>query len=169
MMHPDIIYFNASLVRWNQHTASATVWLVTLSSLKDVYVFFLYCPRNKRFFASSSHPYTNAFQGSITATKTNIKHNCLMSVKQPWSIWIHPTVLNHSITRHDDVIKWKHFPRYWPFVRVIYWCMYCLLIMHNEEVVTWKRFSYRIIAPLLEGLLMDSPHKGPVERQNKLT
>ena len=18
---------------------------------------------------------------------------------------------------HDDVIKWKHFPRYWPFVR----------------------------------------------------
>ena len=19
---------------------------------------------------------------------------------------------------HDDVIKWKHFPRYWPFVRV---------------------------------------------------
>ena len=22
--------------------------------------------------------------------------------------------------RHDDVIKWKHFPRYWPFVRGIY-------------------------------------------------
>ena len=21
-------------------------------------------------------------------------------------------------TSHDDVIKWKHFPRYWPFVRV---------------------------------------------------
>ena len=21
--------------------------------------------------------------------------------------------------RHDDVIKWKHFPRYWPFVRGI--------------------------------------------------
>ena len=20
-------------------------------------------------------------------------------------------------TMHDDVIKWKHFPRYWPFVR----------------------------------------------------
>ena len=24
------------------------------------------------------------------------------------------------ISRHDDVIKWKHFPRYWPFVRGIY-------------------------------------------------
>ena len=23
-------------------------------------------------------------------------------------------------TLHDDVIKWKHFPRYWPFVRGIY-------------------------------------------------
>ena len=22
---------------------------------------------------------------------------------------------------HDDIIKWKHFPRYWPFVRVIHW------------------------------------------------
>ena len=25
------------------------------------------------------------------------------------------------ITYHDDVIKWKHFPRYWPFVRGIHW------------------------------------------------
>ena len=23
-------------------------------------------------------------------------------------------------TEHDDVIKWKHFPRYWPFVRGIH-------------------------------------------------
>ena len=22
---------------------------------------------------------------------------------------------------HDDVIKWKYFPRYWPFVRIIHW------------------------------------------------
>ena len=22
----------------------------------------------------------------------------------------------HNIRNHDDVIKWKHFPRYWPFV-----------------------------------------------------
>ena len=24
------------------------------------------------------------------------------------------------IKKHDDVIKWKHFPRYWPFVRGIH-------------------------------------------------
>ena len=25
-----------------------------------------------------------------------------------------------SHSQHDDVIKWKHFPRYWPFVRGIH-------------------------------------------------
>ena len=24
-----------------------------------------------------------------------------------------------AVNKHDDVIKWKHFPRYWPFVRWI--------------------------------------------------
>ena len=27
---------------------------------------------------------------------------------------------DYCIGTHDDVIKWKHFPRYWPFVRVIH-------------------------------------------------
>ena len=33
-----------------------------------------------------------------------------------------PLVLswNYIIGLHDDVIKWKHFPRYWPFVRGIH-------------------------------------------------
>ena len=25
-----------------------------------------------------------------------------------------------NVSKHDDVIKWKHFPRYWPFVREIH-------------------------------------------------
>ena len=28
--------------------------------------------------------------------------------------------LKHFISTHDDVIRWKHFPRYWPFVRGIH-------------------------------------------------
>ena len=28
--------------------------------------------------------------------------------------------LSHLFRWHDDVIKWKHFPRYWPFVRGIH-------------------------------------------------
>ena len=32
------------------------------------------------------------------------------------SCWPH---MNDPCTCHDDVIQWKHFPRYWPFVRGI--------------------------------------------------
>ena len=28
--------------------------------------------------------------------------------------------INFCVDVHDDVIKWKHFPRYWPFVRGIH-------------------------------------------------
>ena len=28
---------------------------------------------------------------------------------------------DQNTTTHDDVIKWKHFLRYWPFVRGIHW------------------------------------------------
>ena len=68
--------------------------------------------------------------------------------KQPWWIWINTScefIMNDCITTtkqsptkpcayflgytvrhpklyslHDDVIKWKHFPRYWPVVRGIH-------------------------------------------------
>ena len=34
----------------------------------------------------------------------------------------HKTTTYHNwiVLSHDDVIKWKHFPRYWPFVRGIH-------------------------------------------------
>ena len=32
--------------------------------------------------------------------------------------WIDDIILWHWISCHDDVIKWKHFLRYWPFVQV---------------------------------------------------
>ena len=31
-----------------------------------------------------------------------------------------PIPLSHYTYIHDNVIKWKHFPRYWPFVRGIH-------------------------------------------------
>ena len=30
-------------------------------------------------------------------------------------------ILPENLFNHDDVIKWKHFPRNWPFVREIHW------------------------------------------------
>ena len=35
-----------------------------------------------------------------------------------WQLWLKYPSIFHSI--HDDVIKWKHIPRYWPFVRGIH-------------------------------------------------
>ena len=32
---------------------------------------------------------------------------------------VRDSLLNGEFT-HDDVIKWKHIPRYWPFVRGIH-------------------------------------------------
>ena len=29
-------------------------------------------------------------------------------------------ISKYNFVNHDDVIKWKHFPRYWPFVRGIH-------------------------------------------------
>ena len=29
-------------------------------------------------------------------------------------------IQEYDVLNHDDVIKWKHFPRYWPFVRGIH-------------------------------------------------
>ena len=40
--------------------------------------------------------------------------------------WIIELALDYSVpadvlSNHADVIKWKHFPRYLPFVRAIIW------------------------------------------------
>ena len=34
-------------------------------------------------------------------------------------LWV-PIVSPLHVLCHDDVIRWKHFPRYWPFVRKIH-------------------------------------------------
>ena len=32
----------------------------------------------------------------------------------------HQVICSHGIYNHDDIIKWKHFQHYWPFVRGIH-------------------------------------------------
>ena len=51
-------------------------------------------------------------------------HNCLAAFIQQGILWSLKFKLSSIVTPkavHDDVIKWKHFPRYWPFVRGIHW------------------------------------------------
>ena len=80
-------------------------------------------------------------------------------------------VLGHMVEvfsqRHDDVIKWKHFPRYWPFVRGIHrspvnyahkglwrgslmFSLICVWIkdwVNNREIGDWRHYrtSYDVI------------------------
>ena len=44
---------------------------------------------------------------------------CLMIFMNTVAWWAGAAAGNGWIT-HDDVIKWKHFPRYWPFMRGIH-------------------------------------------------
>ena len=53
----------------------------------------------------------------------------IMIVVDSWMIWFHFDCIMQltksyhiavNVCNHDDVIKWKHFPRYWPFVRGIH-------------------------------------------------
>ena len=45
------------------------------------------------------------------------------SIIREMTFMLHPKLLwlcHGTDDTHDDVIKWKHFPRYWPFVRGIH-------------------------------------------------
>ena len=48
-------------------------------------------------------------------------HNTILlfSVPHIFSLTGPKCGVRHHRTWHDDVIEWKHFPRYWPFVRGI--------------------------------------------------
>ena len=78
----------------------------------------------------------------------------------------------HTIVGHDDAIKWKHFPRYWLFVRGIHrspvnsphkgqwrWALMCSLIcvwincwVNNREAgdLSCYRAHYNVIVMLSE-------------------
>ena len=84
---------------------------------------------------------------------------------------------------HDDVIKWKHFPRYWPFVRGIHrspvnsphkgqwrgalmFSLICVWIndwVNNREAGDLRlyRTHYDVIV-MVYRWPMDSSHKAPV-------
>ena len=60
---------------------------------------------------------------SVTSSREIVV--CNISLWLGWSCWYSFSVSTHmqailDFTIHDDVIKWKHFPRYWSFVRGIH-------------------------------------------------
>ena len=50
--------------------------------------------------------------------------------------------LSHYNSLNDDVIKWKHFPRYWPFVRGIHRYTYIKSDHSAQSSNKFQRFDY---------------------------
>ena len=86
---------------------------------------FIFKPTNLKLF--SGHVYTNLVMYSISNSLNNCSTchelgTCIaffvfccglvqVVCTRPWSLHYWP---------HNDVIKWKHFSRYWPYVRGIH-------------------------------------------------
>ena len=51
---------------------------------------------------------------------SDIFHKSFYMILSWIQMWKYSAIDHASVLTHDDVIKWKHFPRYWPFVWVIH-------------------------------------------------
>ena len=61
---------------------------------------------------------------------------------------------------NDDVIKWKHFPRYWPFVRGI--CVWINGWVNNREASDFRRYrAHYDVTVMLLGLTPKGGQDGP--------
>ena len=93
---------------------------------------------------------------AIISVKPCYSRNKFLRRRRCHIFWIRNTGIHH----HDDVIKWKHFPRYWPFVRGIHrspvnsphkgqwrgalmFSLICVWIngwVNNREAGDWRRY-----------------------------
>ena len=86
-------------------------------------------------------PHEPCYQGSspLSNGPTILIHEKWYIIHEEWYIWYISFTIYHN-SSHDDVIKWRHFPRHWPFVRGIHrprwiprtkasdaelWCILC--------------------------------------------
>ena len=58
--------------------------------------------------------------GSPLLGAGSVKLGCLAQTPASWGPSVMTILIDAMGSWHDDVIKWKHFPRYWPFVRGIH-------------------------------------------------
>ena len=65
---------------------------------------------------SLSGPISHCWPRSMSPHGANMPQCVNKTISQMMGHWL----LFHGSKYHDDVIKWKHFPRYWSFVRGIH-------------------------------------------------
>ena len=122
------------LVDWRQQTRAGTI--VEFSVTRDSRLMALWiCHANFRDIHQLKTSYLQAanelkiliFQSLSNATFTLPSQSMInwIDILRQQSLLF--TTWYIAVKSHDDVIKWKHFPRYWPFVRGIHrstelWC-----------------------------------------------
>ena len=80
------------------------------------YVFDKWFRSNCRYlFINGLKPKQNGIHFAVSFKCVFTARNCSIFIQFALII-----IQIDSINNHDDVIKWKHFPRYWPFVRGIH-------------------------------------------------
>ena len=101
------------LGRWIELFDDYVDYLMSYSSLLHVSTSNCFCPVT----GSNRHDNQLVWTGPTQANTTQANGQIF---KLPM-IWRHISyVCTMLFFMHDDVIKWKHFPRYWPFVRGIH-------------------------------------------------
>ena len=96
------------------HLCNVTTFLLAVSQREFLCIYWL-CTV---FFLAHIHCRILAFLANVFCCKTTLNKSYLillyfLLLNLVLSYLVHPT--------NDDVIKWKHFPRYWPFVWGTHW------------------------------------------------
>ena len=85
---------------------------VTLYTAGHLHTAVPHCSHNRAPIVHTAVPRENNEHGCVYL-------RCRAVCKLPGCVEGHPWICSDFFC-HDDVIKWKHFPRYWPFVRGIH-------------------------------------------------
>ena len=102
--------------------------VLTTQALKINHFFYAYSPSLVIITASTSSATSENKFGIIMNHSFQWGWRCLLE-----SFWSSVFSNNISLT-HDDVIKWKHFPCYWPFVRGIH-----RLLVNSTHKGQWRK------------------------------
>ena len=90
-------------------------------------------------------------RGGFSCEGVDVLRDCYLRASLIGTRFLCRTFLNemkcNRYEYHDDVIKWKHFPRYWPFVRGIHWSP--VNSLHKEPVT--RSFMLYLICAWIKG------------------
>ena len=100
------VYSDADQIKHQSSASLAFVWGIH----RDRWI-----PRTKGQLRGKCFHLMTSSCGCHNPNLNHWRSPCIDTYAPPGQIW--PLNLMHT---HDDVIKWKHFPRYWPFVRGIH-------------------------------------------------